>query len=266
MSEEDLKKRIETAHYVASAAGSLITDLFHKTLKTDNELANNSADDLEKSIESMCLNNVQSLYADDGFYTEQHNGSSTKSGFTWIVDAINGATNFTRGLPLCGFQLAIMYNDELVYAVILRPFTQEWFTAQKSQGAFYKNRQTGEESILSVSARDLENSMIIFDASVGKPDNPSTQLLASLAEEIAAVRSFGVSVFDLPSVASGMAEVLITGIAEKSHIAAGTLLLTEAGGEVYDLEGEKPTLDDRLMIFSSKTLKQPLLKSIKSNL
>lgn len=266
MSEVDLSSRIELTHYIASMADSLITDLFHKTQKTEGKLTDSYITELDRSIESMCLKNIQATFPDDGFEGEDTNAIKSKSGYAWIIDPIDGTNNFIRGLPLCGFQLAITFEDTLMYALILRPFTQEWFTAEKGKGAFYKNRQTGEEAPLKVSDRELKDAMAIFDASVGKRDNPATQILAGLADEIAAVRCFGVAVFDIPSVVSGVAEIFITGVAEKNDIAAGLLLLIEAGGEVYNLDGDPVKLDDKFMIFSAKTMKEPLLEAIKSAL
>lgn len=266
MSDLDLGKRIELVHYMASTADSLITDLFHKSLQSDEKLADSHVNEMGVSIESMCLKNIQASFPEDGVSGEDMPDVPSKNSYNWIVDPIDGTDNFVRGLPLCGFQLAITFENEVVYAVILRPFTQEWFTAKKGEGAFYKNRQTGEDSILSVSERPLSEAMAIFDSAVGRSDNPSTQILGSMADQISAVRSFGAAVFDIGSVVSGEAEMYITGIANKYYVAAGTLLLSEAGGEVYDLEGNKPSLDDKFMIFSSKSIKEPLLKAIRSAL
>jgi fructose-1,6-bisphosphatase/inositol monophosphatase family enzyme len=87
-----------------------------------------------------------------------------------------------------------------------------------------------------------------------------------MSDEVSLARSFGTAAFDMPAVAAGVAEVLITGIAKLTDIAAGTLLVTEAGGEVYDLKGDMPELDAEFMIFSGKQLKEPLLKAIRSYL
>ena len=266
MSEPVLEKRIELAHYLASNAGSLITDLFHKTLKAEEKLADDYVTELDRAIESMCLKNVQEQFSEDGFSGEEGPKVTSKNEYEWVVDPIDGTNNFLRGLPLCGFQLAILHNDEVVYAVILRPFTQEWFTAEKGKGAFYRNRLTHEESQLKVSDRKLNESMAIFDASVGKSDNPATQILATLSDEISAVRVFGVAVFDLSAVASGVADRLVTGISNKYDIAAGSLLLSEAGGEMYDLKGRPVKLDDKFIIFSSASLKDPLLRAIRSGI
>lgn len=259
-----LEPRIKMAFYIASTASGLIRDLFHKTLKTEGTISAGFATDLENSIETMAIKNIQSLFPEDGFTAEQGNDYPSKNEYDWVVDPLDGLENFTRGLTLCGFQLAILENKTLVHSIIVRPFTQEWFTATAGKGAFYENQLTGEKSQISVSKRAIEESMIIFDSSIGKSDNPSTQLLGSLADEVAVARSFGTAAFDMPAVAAGVAEILITGIAKLTDIAAGTLLIREAGGEVYDLKGGKPDLSDDFMIFSSPLYKEPLLKAIRS--
>src|SRR5437762_3349779 len=103
MSDLDLTKRIQLAQYLASTAESLITDLFHKALKTDEKTTDDYVTELDRSIESMCLKNVIATFPDDGFYGEEDPGSKSKNGYEWIVDPIDGTNNFVRGLPLCGF-------------------------------------------------------------------------------------------------------------------------------------------------------------------
>ncbi len=264
--DTELDKRIGVAHYVASTADSMIMDLFHKTfLNNQKDLVDGLVTDLDVVIADMCLKNIQSEFAGDGFRSVQKTTVST-SGYAWIVDPIAGTNNFLRGIPLCGFQLAILQGTKMIFSLIMRPFTQERFMAQSGKGATYQNRITGETANLRVSERSLPQAMGIFDASIGKMDNPATQILASLANEVAAVRAFGVAVFDIPAVASGCAEFFVTGISDRFYVAAGALLLAEAGGEVYNLDGELPGLDDSFMIFSSKSLKEPLLRAIKSAL
>lgn len=104
--------------------------------------------------------------------------------------------------------------------------------------------------------------MVIYDAQVGRSDNKSTKILLNLADNVSATRVLGVAVFDIPAVASGVAEVLVTGIAKPYDIAAGILLLEEAGGECYNINGEKPSLHDEFMIFSTKTVKDEVLRVV----
>lgn len=261
---KEINERIPTAEFISSNAGSLIKDLFHKTIKTDEKTVNDYVTELDRNIESMALKSLSQQFPDDGFYGEENVAKESKNGFEWVVDPIDGTNNFVRGLTLCGFQLALLYNDEPIYALIHRPLTQEIYTATKGSGSSYRNDLTGECRKLKVSDRGLTNAIGIFDAKVGKSENPSTKIMINLADKIAMVRVFGVAVVDLPAIAEGSCEFLINGIAQKYDIAAGSLLIEEAGGVSYSIEGGKIGLEDNLVVFSNPSIKPDLLSELSS--
>lgn len=259
---EEIASRAKTAHYIATNAGSLMLDLFHREIKKVEKSKNDYVSELDRSIESMAQKTIIESFPEDGFAGEEYMPVSSRDGITWIVDPIDGTNNYLRGLPLCGFQLAILHNDAPVHSVIYRPFTQELFTATKGEGAVYKNMLTGEESGVRVSDRPMAEAVVIYDSNVGRAANPSTNCLLSLADHVASTRVFGVAVFDLPAIASGVAEVLITGIAQPYDIAPGWLLVSEAGGLVYNRNGQEPSLDDDFVIISNRQVKDALLSRI----
>lgn len=259
-----LSARIPVARYIASNASSMIADLFHKQLTINEKDANDYVTELDKSIESMAMKAVNEQFPDDGFSGEENLGIGQKNDIEWIVDPIDGTNNFVRGFPLCGFQLAIMHRGSPIYADIQRPLTQEEFNATKGSGAHYVNRLTGERKKITVAERTLERSMGIFDSKIGKKDNPSSACFQSLVNEIDSVRVFGVAVFDLPSVADGSADFLISGIAKKYDIAPGTLLIEEAGGIVREISIDSTEGDYRLMIFCSAVLVDELERVLAS--
>lgn len=262
--KEELMKRIPIGQYIATNAGSLISDLFHKKLITKEKTSNDFVTELDKNIESMALKTVMQGFSDDGFYGEENAGVDSKNGFEWVVDPIDGTNNYVRGFPLCGFQLAILYNNVPIYGLIHRPLTQEIYYAIKGNGANYQNNMTGETRVIQVSDRQLKEAIGIFDARVGKSTNKSTDLMIKIADSINMIRVFGVAVFDLPAIADGSADFLISGIAKRYDIAGGSLIIEEAGGVSYNLQGGSVGIDDELVIFSGKSLKQELLDKLNS--
>jgi myo-inositol-1(or 4)-monophosphatase len=262
--EEEITKRIPLAQYIASNAGSLISDLFHKRLRTNEKTSNDFVTELDKNIESMAMKSVIEGFSGDGFYGEENAGLESKNGFEWVVDPIDGTNNYVRGLPLCGFQLAIVYNGQPIYGLIHRPLTQEIYYATLGEGAHYQNNLTNETRVLKVSDRTLKDAIGIFDAKVGKSTNRSTELMLKVADSINMIRVFGVAVFDLPAIAEGSADFLISGIAKRYDIAGASLMITEAGGVGYNLQGQTTGIDDELVIFSSKYIKDELLQKLNS--
>lgn len=257
-----IQERIKIAEYIASNAGSLITDLYHQKLKTKEKKLHDYVTELDENIETMAIKSIKEQFPDDGFYGEETEYQESRNDYEWVVDPIDGTNNFVRGLPLCGFQLAILYKGEPVYGLIHRPLLQEIYYAEKGKGAHYINRLTGENSVLHVSVRSLVDAVGIFDAKVGKKANKSTEIMLKLADDINMIRVLGVAVFDLPAIAEGSAEFLISGIAKKYDIAAGLLIINEAGGCAYNLKGGLLGLKDEVVIFSNSAVKNELLAKI----
>lgn len=262
MSSQTITDRSALARYIASNAESMIVDLFHKNLVLAQKAAHDYVTELDKAIETMAVKTIAQAFPDDGFLGEEGDRIPSSSGYKWIVDPIDGTNNFVRGLPLCGFQLALAFNDTVVEAIITRPFTQEIFTATMGGGAYYVNGLTGEKSAIRVSERSLSDAMVIYDSSVGRPGIDSTHILTALADKTAATRVLGVAVYDIPAVAAGVAEVLVTGISKPYDIAPGLLILKEAGGMAYNLIGAEATMDDTTVIFSNAAVKADILHAL----
>lgn len=260
----ELTEREHTAFYIASNAGSMITDLFHRQLKKDPEDTDKFLMELEQSIEAMAHHSIQQLFPNDAIYKEETGGVKGDSGYLWVLDAIDGSKNYARGLPLCGFQLALLCNGAAQFSIIYRPFTQETFMARRGGGARYHNGMTGEESQIHVSGRPMSQALAIFDDSVGRVDNRSSMLLKALSDKVAFARVFGAAVFDLPAIASGVAEILVTGIAKPEDVAPGSLLIEEAGGVVFDVDGSTPALTDQFMIFTTPTIREQMLSIVQA--
>lgn len=260
--DAQLEHRKKNAEYIASTAESLIIDLFHRVIRTSEKTPHDFVSQLDSNIEEVATKAILEQFPDDGIFGEEYGVIKSKNGFEWVIDPIDGTNNYLRGLPLCGFQLAIVYNEQPLYTLIHRPFTQEVYTATKGQGAHYRNMLTGESRLLKVSDRPLSDAISIFDAQIGKRNNLTTNIMLKLSGTINMIRVFGVAAFDLPAVAEGSVEFLVTGVAKKYDIAAGLLLIEEAGGTVYGIDGTRPKLDDTLMVFNSLKLEPTLVGAL----
>ncbi|MDU8944918.1 inositol monophosphatase family protein [Ovoidimarina sediminis] len=163
----------------------------------------------------------------------------------WIVDPLDGTTNFLHGLPHWAISIALEFKGEIVSGVIYDPVKDEMFFAEKGQGAWLNDQR------LRVSDR---NRMIesVFATGVpfgGRPDLPATlQDLARLMPEVAGVRRFGAAALDLAYVAAGRYE----GFWERGlniwDIAAGIILIREAGGFIEAVEPGKSITDTRSIL------------------
>lgn len=169
----------------------------------------------------------------------------------WVVDPIDGTTNFLHGIPHWAISIALKHRHEVVSAVIFNPVTDELYTAERGKGAWLNDRR------LRVSGRK-DMSASLFATGVpfaGNKTLPTTlRELGILMPQCAGIRRLGAASLDLAFVAAGRYE----GYWERNlypwDIAAGILMVREAGGLVSDLQGDKNMLNTGGIIASNAVL------------
>ncbi len=179
----------------------------------------------------------------------------------WIVDPLDGTTNFLHGLPHWAVSIALEHKGEIVAGVVYDPAKDEMFTAEKGQGAFLN------ETRLRVSSRKrmIES---IFATGVpfgGRADLPETlQDLARLMPVCAGVRRWGAAALDLAYVAAGRYEGFWERGLHSWDIAAGILILRESGGLVEPLSGTGDLLEGGEIIAANEVIFEQFSKIIRA--
>ena len=152
----------------------------------------------------------------------------------WIVDPLDGTTNFLHGLPHFAISIAAEVRGEVVAGLVYQPLTDESFWAEKGKGAWLQDRR------LRVSARrDLADSLIATGIPFNGHGDPAQfeRILAKVMPEVAGVRRFGAAALDLAWVAAGRYDGYFESDLQPWDVAAGMLLVREAGGFVTDFRG-----------------------------
>jgi myo-inositol-1(or 4)-monophosphatase len=179
----------------------------------------------------------------------------------WIIDPIDGTTNFLHGIPNFCISIALERDGELFAGVVYQPLGDEMFHAEKGAGAFLNERR------LRVSARrKLEDTLIATGIPFhGRPGHETfLKELAALMPQVAGIRRFGSAALDLAYVAAGRCDgYWETGI-KPWDIAAGIVLVKEAGGYVTDFQGGSKMLDNGEVLAANDHLHQPLLKLLRA--
>lgn len=152
----------------------------------------------------------------------------------WIVDPLDGTTNFLHSIPHFAISVALVHKDEILAGLVFNPVTDELYFAEKGRGAFLNDRR------LRVSGRrDLGEALIGTGVPFrGMGDHPHyLKLLAATIAETAGVRRAGAAALDLAYVAAGRLDGFFEIGLKKWDIAAGLLLIKEAGGFAGDIDG-----------------------------
>ncbi len=201
---------------------------------------------------------LQKARPDYGFLMEESGGSEGRDrGTRWIVDPLDGTTNFLHGLPHWAVSVALEREGEIVAGVVYEPVRDELFWAEKGQGAFLNTQR------LRVSERRrLEDAVVATGMPFkGRGDHPAfLAQLAAVMTEVAGVRRFGAASLDLAYVAAGRYDGFWeTGLCPWD-VAAGMILVSEAGGFATEIGGGRNPLNGPDILAANSHLHRPLSK------
>lgn len=179
---------------------------------------------------------------------------------TWIVDPLDGTTNFLHGIPQFAISIALEREGTLVAGVVYNPITDEMFVAERGKGAFLNDHR-----IRVAARRELSDALV----ACGLP-NPGRGDLAVNAREIAAMqpragglREYGAAALDLAFVAAGRFDAYWERDLSPWDVAAGIVLVREAGGYVSDIDGGDSMLAKGHIVAGNETLHQQTLRVLK---
>ena len=198
-------------------------DMVHKELVTDVDLQ------AEKEI----ITTIRSKYPDHNILSEEQGDLHNDSEYKWIIDPIDGTHNYSRNLPLFGISIALEHRGKVVLGVISLPYFDEIYTAESGKGTYLNGKK------LHVSDVGLSESLMIYDTKLRLDKEPMIGSLSDLVHEIFIIRMYGCSTWDLCLIAKGQAEFTVDFTNKPWDIAAGALIVEEAGGKVTDLQGNE---------------------------
>src|SRR5947208_1272488 len=187
--------------------------------------------------------------------------AGTDSHHRWIVDPIDGTTNFMHGIPHFAISIGLEREGQMVSGVIYNPVTDDLYTAEKGHGAYLNNKR------LRVAARkELAPSVIATGLPfLGKEGHARASAeMAEVMNVTAGIRRFGSASLDLAYVAAGRFDAFWERSLQAWDIAAGIVLLREAGGMVTDLRGGAEMLTQGTVLASNEYLHPQLLKLLKT--
>lgn len=227
-----LSKQVENA---AITTGKFIQGEIQKL--TSNQMETKSLNSLvsyvDKTAEEQLVAALGQLVPEAGFVAEE--GTSTKKGerYNWIIDPLDGTTNFIHGLPMYSVSIALQQDNNIVIGVVYLPELNECFTAVQGQGT-----RLNEKLIHVSQAPTLADSLIAtgFPYYDYERMDAYTEVLKALMQQTRGIRRMGSAAIDLAYVACGRFDSFYEYNLNAWDVAAGSLLVTEAGGLVNDFK------------------------------
>lgn len=230
---------INVAIKAARAAGAIINRaaLDVESVRISQKLVNDFVTDVDHASEKAIIETLLTAYPGHGIWAEEsgHEHGAKDSEFVWIIDPLDGTTNFIHGLPVYCVSIALAVRGKVEQAVIYDPSRNDLFTATKGRGAYMNDRR------IRVSKRHRLQECLLstgFPFRPGDDFNSYLRMMGDVMQRTAGLRRPGAAALDLAYVAAGFTDGFFESGLQPWDVAAGSLLVTEAGGLVGNFTGE----------------------------
>lgn len=241
----------------AKEASKILLNNFKKEKKIQLKEARELVTNVDIQSEKVIIKMLNESFPNFGFISEEFGTRASQEDYVWIIDPLDGTHNYIFGQPAFGLSLALAHKNEVILGVISLPFYNELFYAEKDGGA-YLNGKPISPSV----TEKLSKAYVLYDPQFHKRGDIFNNL-ARLYSKCFTIRITGCAVYDACSVASGRAEARIWHKTKTVDVAAGTLLVREAGGKATDFNGDPFTLGDLEVILSNGKIHDELVDVLK---
>ena len=247
----------------ARRAGAIINrasqDIGTLTIKSKN--FNDFVSEVDVAAERVIIETLKDAYPTHGFLGEESGSTSYQSDFIWIIDPLDGTTNFLHGFPQYCVSIALQHKGEITQAVIFEPNRNDLYTATKGRGAFLNDKR-----IRVSKCHKLQEALIGtgFPFRDFKYLDDYLNMFKSMIQKTTGIRRAGSAALDLAYVASGALDGFWEIGLSPWDIAAGGLLIQEAGGIVTDLSGQTGWLESGNILVASPKIHDDMQSLISS--
>ncbi|MBN1521603.1 MAG: inositol monophosphatase [Candidatus Aureabacteria bacterium] len=236
--EIDKRSLMEFAANLAVQSGEIIRQSENKIQSIEHKSEVDLVTDIDRKVQDFICGSIHKEYPAHNITSEEQFERREESPFRWIIDPIDGTTNFVHGYPMYGVSIALEYRDDIVLGAVCNPCRDELFSAVKGGGAFLNAQR-----ICVSKTEALEQSLIATGFSYAmretrKSLSPYLGIFKNMVEKAQGIRRDGSAALDLCSVACGRFDGFFEEGLKEWDVAAGQLIVHEAGGRVTDFSGE----------------------------
>jgi myo-inositol-1(or 4)-monophosphatase len=245
-SSSSIHPMLNVAIKAARAAGVIINRaaLDVESVRVSQKMANDFVTEVDHASENVIIDTLLTAYPDHGILAEESGQTrgNPNADNIWIIDPLDGTTNFIHGFPFYCVSIALQSKGKLEQAVVFDPTRNDLFTSTRGRGAFLNDRR------LRVSKRTRLQECLISTGFPFRPDDDFAaylQVMADVMQRTAGLRRPGAAALDLAYVAAGFSDGFFETGLQPWDMAAGSLLITEAGGLVGNFTGDADYLHQR---------------------
>jgi len=216
---------------------------------------------VDKESETLIVDRIRSQFPDHYIMSEETANQGLQNGISWVIDPLDGTTNFIHGFPFVAVSIAVCEDKRPVLGFVLDPVRQELFSARRGGGAYLNG-----ERIHTSQPRGLEDALVATGFPHRTRDllEPYLKTFRSIFNRVSGIRRAGAAALDLAYVAAGRVDGFWEAGLKAWDIAAGSLLTTEAGGKVSDFWGTEDYLQNGHVVGGTALVYPFLFEQVKT--
>ena len=254
---------LNTAITAAREAGDIIARSADRidSLHIETKDINDFVSEVDRNAEKIIIDTLKKAYPDHAFLGEETGYTEGSAEYEWIIDPLDGTTNFLYSIPHYSVSIAVKHRGKLYQSVIYDPIKDDLFTASKGQGATLNNRR------IRVKDRRSMHGALLTTGVPYRPDqqhlvDPYLASMKALIPDTAGIRRPGSAALDLAYVAAGRYDGFWEFTLHEWDIAAGVLMVQEAGGMVSDLKGGNDHMKTGDIVAASPKVFKEMIKRL----
>lgn len=251
------------AQKIAREAGAHQRKHIKSNLKVEFKGDINLVTEVDRHCEEIIVSQIAEKYPDHDIMAEEGTGDRKDSAYKWIIDPLDGTTNFAHSYPLFAVSIALEHNGQVVGGVVYDPMRDEMFRSFKGAGAFLN-----DEKISVSDVKTIDRAMVAtgFAYNLRQTDDNNLNHFENVLMKAQAVRRDGVAAIDLCYVACGRYDAFWELNLFPWDTAAGMLIALEAGATVSKFDGSSYTVYEKDIVISNSLIHQELVDILKSDL
>ena len=252
----------------ARKAGLILENAFERLdlVKIEKKGMNDFVSEIDRNSEKEIIYHLSKSYPDHKFLGEESGSSGQPSAdYEWIIDPLDGTTNFLHGIPHFSISIACKYKGKLEHAVVYDPIKREEFTASRGKGAMLNGRRIRVTNLIGLDGA-LIGTGVPFNGYAYENIDPYLACLKEVAGQTAGVRRAGSAALDLAYVAAGRFDGFWEMNLKSWDMAAGVLLIAESGGLISDFSGDNQYLEHGDIVCGTPKVFKPLLQIVQKTM
>jgi len=248
---------LQIVEIIARQAGAVLMEGYGNVRHIQQKGAIDLVTEFDKRSEEIIISSIQQKFPDHAILAEESGHNKTISEYQWVIDPLDGTTNFAHGIPIFSVTIGLLRNNSPVVGVVYDPHRNEMFSAEAGQGATLNNRPIHVSS-----QADLGHAVISTGFPYDLRTNPRNNLdqFVQFQLRTQAVRHLGSAALDCTWTAMGRLDGYWEFGTKPWDVGAGALIVREAGGHVTSVDGGEDFLSNESILVSNRLLHEQMLR------